>query len=252
MNNSVDCMATYLREIQTNVLVIVRNFRSRICLNIIHRSFVIESIRRQLKGRYKSSLDIYGQSVMEDPNFSEPMIYKADLVLHSGILNGLSILKRHNNATLTYIDKLLKMDIGFEFELLKGRYDYIVKLVFQNIRGRIKALAENIRAVINITFNTTNYTLVLNKFDLQVPSRIKVTVENKDGSIDWINTIIVNIIAPFFKETITSTVRKEASNAIQTYFNEINHKIAPRKTSAQILNQLLNQSITNGHQMCIR
>ncbi|KAL6429420.1 hypothetical protein ACFW04_008231 [Cataglyphis niger] len=166
---------------------------------------------------------------MEDPNFSEPMIYKADVVLHSGILNGLSILKRHNNATLTYIDKLLKMDIGFEFELLKGRYDYIVKLVFQNIRGRIKVLAENIRAVINITFNTTNYTLALNKFDLQVPSRIKVTVENKDGSMDWINTIIINII--------------EASNAIQTYFNEINHKIAPRKTSAQILNQLLNQSL---------
>lgn len=61
--------------------------------------------------------------------------------------------------------------------------------------------------------------------------------------MDWINTIIVNIVAPFFKDTIMSAVRKEASNAIQIYFNEINHKIAPRKTSAQILNQLLNQSL---------
>lgn len=61
--------------------------------------------------------------------------------------------------------------------------------------------------------------------------------------MDWINTVIVNIIIPFFKNTITSAVREEASNAIQTYFNEINYKIAPRKTSAQILNQLLNKSL---------
>ncbi|KAM0731257.1 hypothetical protein ACS0PU_002317 [Formica fusca] len=181
---------------------------------------------------------------MENPNFSEPMIYKADLVLHSGTLKGLSNLKRHNNATLMYADKLLKMDIGFEFKLLKGTYDYILKLVIRNIRGRIIALAENVRAVINITFNTTSYTLALNKFDLQVPGRIKVTVENKNGSMDWINTIIVNIVAPFFKDTITNAVREEASNAIQTYFNEINHKIAPRETLAQILNvELLNQSL---------
>lgn len=62
--------------------------------------------------------------------------------------------------------------------------------------------------------------------------------------MDWINTIIVNIVAPFFKDTITNAVREEASNAIQTYLNEINHKIAPRETLAQILNvELLNQSL---------
>lgn len=34
MNSTADCMVTYLREIKTNV-VIVRNFRSRLCLDII-------------------------------------------------------------------------------------------------------------------------------------------------------------------------------------------------------------------------
>lgn len=72
-------------------------------------------------------------------------------------------------------------------------------------------------------------------------SRIKVTVENKNGSVDWINTAIVNIIAPFFKNTITNAVREEASNAIRTYLNEINRKIAPRKALTHILKyQLLN------------
>ncbi|XP_072764248.1 uncharacterized protein [Anoplolepis gracilipes] len=185
---------------------------------------------------------------MENPNFSESTVYKIDLVLKSGILKGLSNLERHNNATLTYANKLLKMDIGFEFEHLQGTYDYMLKLIFRN-EGRIIATAKNVRAIINIIFNTRNYTLVLNKFDLQVPGRIKVTVENKKGSVDWINTAIVNIVTPFFKETITDAVRKEASNAIQTYFNEINHKIAPPKTLTRTLEyKLLDHSLTNVHQ----
>jgi len=49
----------------------------------------------------------------------EPMIYKADLVLHSGILKKLSDLKRYNNATINYEDKIIKLDIGLDFKLLE-------------------------------------------------------------------------------------------------------------------------------------
>ncbi|XP_011250886.1 uncharacterized protein LOC105248039 [Camponotus floridanus] len=189
---------------------------------------------------------------MENPNFSEPMMYKIDLILKSGILKGLSNLKRQNNATLTYADRLLKLDVGFEFKLLQGTYDYVAKVIFRNLKGHIKALTENVRAIMNITFNTTDYTLTLDKFHLQVPSHIKVTIKNEDGSVDWINTAIVYIVTPFFKETITNSVQEEASNEIRKYFNEINHKIAPRKMLTYILKyQLLNQNLVNKHQIVI-
>lgn len=78
-----------------------------------------------------------------------------------------------------------------------------------------------------------------------------MTVENKNGSVNWINTAIVNIISPFFKNTIMSAVRNEASNAIRTYLNEINRKIAPRKKLTDVLKpRLLNESL-NGHRKLI-
>lgn len=49
----------------------------------------------------------------------QPMIYKADLVLHSGKLERLSTLKRYGDATLTYKDNVLNIEFGFEFKLLK-------------------------------------------------------------------------------------------------------------------------------------
>lgn len=70
--------------------------------------------------------------------------------------------------------------------------------------------------------------------------------------MDWINTAIVYIVTPFFKETITNVVQKEASNEIRRYLNEINHKIAPRKMLTYILKyQLLNQNLMNKHQIVI-
>ncbi|XP_029168069.1 uncharacterized protein LOC114938335 isoform X2 [Nylanderia fulva] len=165
----------------------------------------------------------------QNANLPDTKTYKVDLILESGILKGLSNLERHNNATLSYADRILKLDIGFEFKLLQATYDYIVNLGFTKLKGRVKASADNVRAIINITFNTTDYIIALKKLDLQVPSRIKVTVENKNGSVNWVNTAIVNIISPFFKNTIMTAVREEATNVIRTYLNEINRKYAPRK-----------------------
>ncbi|XP_011691148.1 PREDICTED: uncharacterized protein LOC105452045 isoform X2 [Wasmannia auropunctata] len=151
----------------------------------------------------------------------EPMLYKADLVLNSGTLRHLSDLKRYGDATVSYEEKVLNLDVGFEFKLLQGTYNFIVKLVLVNLKGRIIASTENVHAEIGVTFNTTSNILSLNKFKLQVPS-IKIVVENKNGMVDWINTFIVNIVTPFFKSTITNVIEKEAANAIRTYLDEIN------------------------------
>lgn len=46
-------------------------------------------------------------------------------------------------------------------------------------------------------------------------------VENKNGGVDWLNTIIVNIIIPFFKDTIINAVEEKAASAIQTYLDNL-------------------------------
>jgi len=53
-----------------------------------------------------------------------------------------------------------------------------------------------------------------------------VIIEHKNGLVDWINTLIANIVTPFFKNTITNIVKKEAINTINKYFDEINQIIA--------------------------
>ncbi|XP_018313788.1 uncharacterized protein [Mycetomoellerius zeteki] len=50
---------------------------------------------------------------------AEPIPFKADLSLHSGILKHLSNLKRYGDATMNYKNKLLKLNIGFEFKQLE-------------------------------------------------------------------------------------------------------------------------------------
>ncbi|XP_011171278.2 uncharacterized protein LOC105204001 [Solenopsis invicta] len=159
-------------------------------------------------------------------NQSQPMIYKADLVLHSGILTYLSNLKRYGDALLNYEDKALKLNVSFEFELLKGSYNYIVKLVFFNLDGRILAAAENVRVKINISFDAINSILSLDDFELQIPGDIKITIENKNGLVEWLNTALINLATPFIKNTLTNVVQQEASNAIRTSLDKINHVIS--------------------------
>ncbi|XP_011635242.1 uncharacterized protein LOC105425923 [Pogonomyrmex barbatus] len=161
----------------------------------------------------------------------EPKIYRADFHLHSGLLKHLSNLKRYGNATLNYENDLY-FDVGFEFELLEGTYNYTLDLVFLNFKGRITALTENVRCKINVKSDLTDQTLTLTKFELQVPGKIDVIVEHKNGKVDWINTVIVNIITPFFKNAIVYTVQNEAANAIQKYFDELSKTTAQQKPFA--------------------
>jgi len=49
----------------------------------------------------------------------KPMLYKADLVLHSGTLKHLSILQRYGDATLTYENKIVKINVAFAFKFLQ-------------------------------------------------------------------------------------------------------------------------------------
>ncbi|XP_012541920.1 uncharacterized protein LOC105839867 [Monomorium pharaonis] len=152
-----------------------------------------------------------------------PMMYKADLVLHSGILKYLSNLKRHDNAFLNYDDNVLKLDVGFEFQLLEGTYDYTVKLVFFNLYGRIFSTAADVRAKIAIGFDIKNTALSLDEFNLQIQGDVKIVIE---GGLEWLNSIIAKFITLFFRNTITDAVQEEAANAIRTYLDEINHVIA--------------------------
>ncbi|KYM93963.1 hypothetical protein ALC62_15408 [Cyphomyrmex costatus] len=150
-------------------------------------------------------------------------LHKANLVLHSGILKHLSDLKRYGDATMDYKDKILQLYIGFEFKFLEVIYDYILKMLFFRSEGRILALTENVRAKFSVTFSIKNASICLNKFDLQVPSAIKVTIKNKNGKVSWIKTTIVKFIIPFVKDTLVNVIQKEGTKMIQKYLNEINN-----------------------------
>ncbi|EZA58413.1 hypothetical protein X777_01370 [Ooceraea biroi] len=177
---------------------------------------------------------------MRSPNSVDPMLYKADLNLYSGILKYLSVLERYGDATLTYDGRILKMDVGFVFKFLQVTYNYILKMGLFDLNGRILATTKDVRSKISVMFNTTEYTLGLNKLEIQTPGRIKVILKNKNGGTDWINTAIANIIIPFLQSTITSNVQIQATNAIRMYFNEINRIIVPHKVFPGIFeNQLL-------------
>ncbi|XP_018357805.1 PREDICTED: uncharacterized protein LOC108757754, partial [Trachymyrmex cornetzi] len=136
--------------------------------------------------------------------YVEPVPYKADLSLHSGILKHLSDLKRYGDATMNYEDKLFKLNIGFEFKELEGL---------------ILASTENVRAKFCVSYNISNKSLSLDDFDLQLPSRIKVTIKNKKGNVSHIKTFIVKLIIPFFKNTLVETIQKEGAKAIQMYLD---------------------------------
>lgn len=71
------------------------------------------------------------------------MIYRANLILESGILEGLSNLKRHDNATLIYADRSLKMDIGFEFRLLQVARAIFLFLTFIALQKQCKKSCYN-------------------------------------------------------------------------------------------------------------
>jgi len=38
-----------------------------------------------------------------------------------------------------------------------------------------------------------------------------MVIENKNGKMDWIKTVIINIIIPFFQNTITSNIQIKAT-----------------------------------------
>ncbi|EGI61887.1 hypothetical protein G5I_09788 [Acromyrmex echinatior] len=120
-----------------------------------------------------------------------------------------------------YENKLLKLNIGFEFKELEVLYDFAVKIFFFNSEGLILASTENVRTKFYVTFNTSNKSLSLNEFDLQLPSSIKVTIKNKKGEVEHIKTLIVKIIIPFFKNTLVNIIQKEGAKAIQAYLENI-------------------------------
>jgi len=59
------------------------------------------------------------KNLLQTSKYVEPVPYKVDLSLHSGILKYLSNLKRYGDAIMNYEDKLLKLNIGFEFKELE-------------------------------------------------------------------------------------------------------------------------------------
>ncbi|KYN30252.1 hypothetical protein ALC57_00291 [Trachymyrmex cornetzi] len=168
--------------------------------------------------------------------YVEPVPYKADLSLHSGILKHLSDLKRYGDATMNYEDKLFKLNIGFEFKELEVLYNFAIKIFFVNCEGLILASTENVRAKFCVSYNISNKSLSLDDFDLQLPSRIKVTIKNKKGNVSHIKTFIVKLIIPFFKNTLVETIQKEGAKAIQMYLDKINKFLKKWETHNEIMN----------------
>jgi len=67
----------------------------------------------------------------------EPMIYKANLVLHSGILKKLSDFERYGNATMNYENEITKLDIGLDFKLLEVIFSFSRFFKIKNIPSKI-------------------------------------------------------------------------------------------------------------------
>ncbi|KYQ48110.1 hypothetical protein ALC60_12822, partial [Trachymyrmex zeteki] len=127
---------------------------------------------------------------------AEPIPFKADLSLHSGILKHLSNLKRYGDATMNYKNKLLKLNIGFEFKQLEVLYDFAIKVFFFHYDGRILALTKNVRAKFCVSFNVSDTSLFLDEFDLQLPSpgqNVEIRA-NLDKVVDTLLPVVRQLI----------------------------------------------------------
>ncbi|TGZ54186.1 hypothetical protein DBV15_02428 [Temnothorax longispinosus] len=119
---------------------------------------------------------------------------------------------------------------------------FFLSFLFHNLillddgHGRILVLSANVRVKTVVRFNSMNHTLSLDKFELQIPGihifliiylcylYKEIFYKLNYSTTHYIITVrlnglgkhvyIVNVITPFFKNTIVNFVQEEATNAI--------------------------------------
>jgi len=67
----------------------------------------------------------------------EPMIYKANLILQSGILRKLSDFERYGDTIIHYENEIIKLDIGLDFKLLEVIISFSHFFKMKNIPSKI-------------------------------------------------------------------------------------------------------------------
>ncbi|XP_011141709.2 uncharacterized protein LOC105184545 [Harpegnathos saltator] len=156
-----------------------------------------------------------------------PLIsYKANLILHSGELKGLSQL-RFTDATLTYENRMITLAIDTEFPLFAIAYKYDLKLRILHPEGMATADAKQVRASTIVSFNTTDYMLTLDKFRLQPFDFENVIIQDKTGWRHFVLSLIADIFATLNKNKIAQTLETRVTEIIGQYVSEINRNTSP-------------------------
>ncbi|XP_032670250.1 uncharacterized protein LOC116843709 [Odontomachus brunneus] len=170
--------------------------------------------------------------------------YKAHFVLDSGKLRGLSKLK-FNKATLTYENRIIELALDVEFQMLMIAYDYDLELRILHPRGQITADAKAVHISTIITFNTMDYSLALEKLQLETLNIGNVVVQNHSGWKYWVISFIAEVVATLNKGNITRSIETDVAEAIQKYLDGVNRYVPPEVVVKFFQDMLLKLELDN-------
>lgn len=186
----------------------------------------------------------YGMDPMQLADFSKPIfpylpeITQGNIDFKKGWMQNLSKIKRTNDVTATYKDKLLLLDMNFGFDVADFNYEYHLQHLLYTREGDVYGRFFDLEINTVVTINLANYELFLNSIKFYEIRKYDIKFEG--NILDQILNVLVKLVTIVFRECILIDIENYAAVVFGRKIDEWN-KI-PRSTRIKLIEGWLNTS----------
>nr|XP_012149347.1 PREDICTED: uncharacterized protein LOC100876738 isoform X2 [Megachile rotundata] len=144
----------------------------------------------------------------------------------SGSMHYLSRLERYGAITVAYTGQTLTIDANIAFDSVLLTYDYFVKVLLLEQRGKIFADASSIWANVKLNFDILTCRVTLKTIELTDIKSITIWIQGSTLTEQLI-TPFCNIGAFVIKNALIKLIEEQVSASLRTHFDRINATICP-------------------------
>ncbi|XP_076398466.1 uncharacterized protein LOC100876738 isoform X2 [Megachile rotundata] len=144
----------------------------------------------------------------------------------SGSMHYLSKLEHYGAITVAYTGQTLTIDANIAFDSVLLTYDYFVKVLLLEQRGKIFADASSIWANVKLNFDILTCRVTLKTIELTDIKSITIWIQGSTLTEQLI-TPFCNIGAFVIKNALIKLIEEQVSASLRTHFDRINATICP-------------------------
>ncbi|KAK9299272.1 hypothetical protein QLX08_007635 [Tetragonisca angustula] len=168
----------------------------------------------------------HGLDPMKLQDLSEKLVVDLKtrvLNLTNGWLQGLSDVRRANDITLSYQDKVVTVDATLMFDVVDASYKYLLKDLLISRKGEVHGRIRNMQLRIIIELDMNSYKLALPMAKIVNVDKFNVIFE---GNIDDpLMNAVAKAVTDVFRTNIINIVNREFSKQVKVLVDDINKKI---------------------------